>query len=486
MNTRQFKLISFFTLILALTFSACKKDKDDPTDPGSQDRVLVIENGASSIKADETPTYSARYVNEDGTTSPADGVSWSSSESGIASISASGVLTTAGVGTTTITATVTDGDQTLTASVPLGVVASTIFAVAPSAIIWETSGGPIQLETVYFGTTSPTYTYASSNASVASVSSSGLVSFNSTGEAVISVTSSAAPSQPFLVPVLVVGLPSIALPVSRIEVDPASADIFRGDSRQFTATAYNTSGTVSETFTWASSDPAIASVDNNGKITGHAIGTAYIRASAKGITGQAEVIVNPDTVVIVTPFIANIPAGGTKQFSATAYDARNGMTVLSGVSNFDWLIPTYGFPVFDVATVNSSGLVTVKSGALPGNATFLVANVSGSEESVGAALIMVSICDCGNGNPSVASIAGGGNLSLSLFNNPTAIVNATATDVNGDPVANPDLRYCTDNTAVVNVDEITGEVFAMGPGTASVSICSGGYAETSIQVDVSL
>jgi hypothetical protein len=342
------------------------------------------------------------------------------------------------------------------------------------------------LETVYFGTSTPSYSFSSSNASVASVSNSGMVSFNGLGECVVTVTSSAAPSAPFLVPVLVVGPPAAALPVVRVEIDPASADIFRGESLSMTATAFNADGPVSASFSWASSDPAIASVDANGRVTGNGIGRAYIRATASGITGQAEVIVNPDTVVVIDPLLASIPAGGTKQFSATAYNARAGMTPLSGISNFDWFIPSYGIPMLDVATVNSSGLVTVNSNALVGNATVVTASIPGSPESTGGAFVMVSLCDCGNGNPAVASISAPGSISLSLFGNPSAVINATANDAGGSPVSNPELRFCSDNISVANVDEVTGEVFATGPGDATITICSGGYAETTVQVNVAL
>lgn len=487
MKLKSLQLPGIFFLLLALSFSACKKDDDDPTgNNGDGDKVLVIENGAQSIRADEGLSYTARFVHEDGSTSAATGVTWSSSASGVASISAGGVINAAGIGTTTITAKVSEGDQSWSVSVPLGIVATSVFAVAPSAIVWETSGGPIQLETVYFGTSSPSYTYSSSDGSVASVNGSGLVTFNGPGECVISVTSSIAPSSPFLVPVLVVGTPTLPLPVTRVEVDPASADIFRGESINLTATAYNASGTVQEAFAWSSSAPDIATVDDNGTVTGHAIGSVYIRATAKGITGQAEIIVNPDTVILVEPFIASIPAGGTKQMSATAYNARNGMTVLNGVTNFNWEIPTYGFSVFDFASVNSSGLVSVNNNALPGNLTFVVASIPGSAESAGAAVVMVSTCDCGNGNPDVSAINAGGPVSLSLFSTPSATITATATDSNGNTVANPALKFCSDNTAVCTVDEDTGEVFATGVGTATVTVCSGGFAETTVQVNVNL
>lgn len=469
-------------LVMAAAFSSCKKDKkDDPTD---QDKVLVITNGAQSMKPDGSLTYTAKFVHADGTTSTANGVSWSSSDAAVATVSAGGVVAVASVGTVTVTATVTEDGQTYTASVPLGIAAPTVFAVVPSAIIWEASGS-MQLETFYLGTASPTYTYASSNTAVASVSSSGLVSFHSVGSCAITVTASTHPDNPFIVPVLVVGPPAVTLPVTRVEVTPPSADLFRQETRQLSAQAYNPDGPVSRTFAWASSDPAVATVSSSGLVTAKGLGTAYIYASTDGITGQAEIYVSPDTIIEVTPFIAGIRAGGSQQFTAKAYNIRTGGTLLPGVTQFDWFVPSYGFPMFDFATVNSSGLVSVNSNALQGNMTFVAATLPGNPDVGGLAVIMVSLCDCGTGNPAVASINIAGSLSLSMFGNPLGQIVATAKDANGTVVANPELRYCSDDMAVAAVNAETGEVTATGPGTTTLRACSGGYAEATTTVTVS-
>lgn len=473
----------YFQILLALMltgalFSGCKKDKD-----ADQEKVLVITNGAQSMKPDGSLTYTAKFVGADGTTSNANGVSWSTSDGAVATVSAAGVVSVGNVGAVTVTATVTEDGETYTASVPLGIASPTVFAVVPSAIIWEASGS-IQLETFYLGTASPTYTYASSNASVASVNSSGNVTFHGVGSCTITVTASTHPNNPFIVPVLVVGVPTVTLPVTRVEVTPASASLYRQETQQLTAQAYNPDGAVSKTFTWTSSDPAIASVDASGRVTAKGLGNAYIYAMADGITGQAEIYVSPDTVIEVTPFIAGIRAGGTQQFTAKAYNIRTGGTLIPSITQFDWFIPSYGISVFDFATVNASGVVSVESDALPGNMTFVAATVQGNPEVGGVAVIMVSLCDCGTGNPDVASISISGSLNLSMFSNPTGQINATALDVNGSVVANPELRYCVDDMAVASVDPETGQVFAAGPGTTTVRACSGGYAEATSTVTV--
>ena len=92
----------------ALTFSACKKD--DPSE--DLNKVLVIDNGARSIEPGESLTYTASFVDEQGNVSAASSVQWSSENTSVVSISASGVVSAAGFGTTTITATVQEDGTT--------------------------------------------------------------------------------------------------------------------------------------------------------------------------------------------------------------------------------------------------------------------------------------------------------------------------------------------------------------------------------------
>lgn len=478
MKNLYFRLFALL-LLTGLAFASCKKDKD-----ADQEKALVISNGAQSIQPDGSLTYTAKFVHGDGTTTAATGVSWSSSESAVATVSSAGVVTVAGVGTTTVTASVTDESGTYTASVPLGIAAPTVFAVVPSAIIWEASGS-MQLETFFLGTASPTYTFSSSNAGVASVSGTGVVSFHGVGSCVITVTASTHPNNPFLVPVLVVAPPTVSLPVTRVEVTPASASLFRGETQQLDAQAYSPDGPVDRTFAWVSSDPAIAQVDASGRVTARGIGNAYIYATADGITGQAEVYVSPDTIIEVTPRIGSIAAGSSLQFSAAAYNIRTGGTPIPSLNTFTWLIPSYGFPMFDFATVNGTGLVSVNSNAMPGNMTFVAAQVPGRDDLVGVGIVMVSLCDCGLGNPDVASISVSGPINLSFMSSPTAQANATARDAGGAVVANPELRYCVDDMTVASVDPETGFVTAAGPGTTTLRVCSGGYAEGTATINVS-
>jgi hypothetical protein len=284
-------------------------------------------------------------------------------------------------------------------------------------------------------------------------------------------------------------MPTASLPVVRVAVNPAGKEMFRGETFTFTAKAYNSSNAEvsGSSFTWASQDANIATVDATGKVTAVALGKTVITATASVITGQAEVDVLPDTTIIVTPIMASISAGGTKQFSASAYAVNRTTKTLSPISmpaGLTWVIPTTGIPIFDIASVNSTGLVTMSDSATIGLATMVIAHVASPTIEAGAGLIMVSDCDCGTTTPGVTAInvTGGSTITMNLMGGPVT-VNATAVDAGGNPVSGATIKLCSDNMAVVNVSG--NQLIASGPGTATVTVCNGGVS-TTITVNVTL
>ena len=391
----------FVITAVSIVFSSCKKDKDTDPDNIQNNYVLVIENGAQSIelennsKSDKTFTYTAALVDQDGNVSHNFDVSWSSSDNDILSIAANGSITVKTAGSVTITASVTVEDVTFTASVPLAIQLPTLFIVAPAAILYE-KGGELQLEAVYFSTSgqSPSYTYSSSNTAVASVNSTGLVSFVGEGNCVITVTANLDGNPAFYVPVVVFEIPDIELPVTYVKLNKNSVNLLKDETDQLTAKAYNLDGEVTgKTFEWSSSNSNIAGVDQTGKITPVSPGIAYVRATCNGMFDQAEVTVYPDTMVIVTPMYAEITQGSSYQFTAKAYKASR--TILSEEYNvnFSWMMPDFGpgFEMFNIGTVDNTGLVTVNYDAMIGMISFVFAYDPNNLNSVGASMVMVKL-----------------------------------------------------------------------------------------------
>ena len=475
------------TSISSLMWQSCKKESNNSG--GSGDAVLSITTGARSIEPGKTVSYEAVVVDTKGNVTPATSVSWSVSNS-LGSFSG-GVFTPSTSGNGTVTASAVVNGKTLTAQVPVGVYLPAVFAVLPSAIIWSTNAGTIQLQPVYLGTgTVSSYSYSSSNSSVASVDASGNISFNASGECLITVTANGlSENNKVYVPVLVIGMPTVSLPVVRVSVNPSGKELFRTETATFTAKAYNSSNAEvsGTTFTWTSQDPGVASVDATGKVTAISLGKTIITATASGITGQAEVDVLPDSLILVTPLMASIAPGGTKQFNAQAYSVNHSSHALTAISmpaGLTWEIPTTGIPIFDIASVSSTGLVTMNTSATFGLSTVVVAHVSSPTIDAGVALLMVSDCNCGTTTPGVDHIivATGSTLTAPITGGPVT-VNAQAVDASNNPVSGATINLCSDNISVCTVSG--DSIVPVGPGTAIVTVCNGGVS-TTITVTVTL
>jgi uncharacterized protein YjdB len=151
--------------------------------------------------------------------------------------------------------------------------------------------------------------------------------------------------------------------ISSVRVEPELDTIFipttprSFDRVAFTATAIGRNGnplTLSQ-FAWSSSNPAVATVDENGLVTPLTTGTVEIRASADKI-GRATLVVRPATMTVtITPAVDTIFVGSTLTAADTVRllaTARDLTGSLVGGLSFAW---TSSSPA--VATVDATGLV---------------------------------------------------------------------------------------------------------------------------------
>ena len=129
-----------------------------------------------------------------------------------------------------------------------------------------------------------TVTWSSSEPSVATTDTSGLVTGVGEGEATI--TASAGSVSGFAVV-------TVMQTVARVEVTPPADTIGLGSMLELTAKGFDENGDAVEgaEFSWESSDVAIATVDASGLVTGVAVGTVTITASAGSGEGRAQVTV---------------------------------------------------------------------------------------------------------------------------------------------------------------------------------------------------
>ncbi|PYP03237.1 MAG: hypothetical protein DMD57_09055 [Gemmatimonadetes bacterium] len=197
-------------------------------------------------------------------------------------------------------------------------------------------------------------TWSSSNNSVASVTSSGLVSGGAAGSATITATSEGQSGT--------ASITVTSVPVASVSVTPTSANVNEGKTVQLTATPKDGGGNPlsGRTIAWSSSNTAVATVSSSGLVTGKVAGSATITATSEGQSGASAITVVhvPVASVTVSPASGSVPAGSTLQLTATPKDASG--NALTGRTI------TWSSSDNSVATVSSSGLV---SGVVAGSAT---------------------------------------------------------------------------------------------------------------------
>lgn len=148
-------------------------------------------------------------------------------------------------------------------------------------------------------------TWSSNDTTVATVNAGGTVTGKAAGTAKVRATSEGQSASATIT--------VTPAPVASVTLDRTSAAIAAGSSVTLTATTKDAAGTVltGRAVTWSSSNTAVATVDQNGVVTGKTVGTDTVTATSEGKTAQAVITVNPGAVASVTvaPSSASVLAG---------------------------------------------------------------------------------------------------------------------------------------------------------------------------------
>ncbi|HWZ74941.1 MAG TPA: Ig-like domain-containing protein [Candidatus Sulfotelmatobacter sp.] len=143
--------------------------------------------------------------------------------------------------------------------------------------------------------------------------------------------------------------------LTSIQVSPASPTFSMGTSRQFTATGVFNDGSTQDltnSATWSSGNPSVATVSTSGFVTATSHGTSSISAASGSISGSTALLVEGSlTALQITPANASLPQGAIQQFTATG--SFSDSTSENLTSSVRWSSSNTA-----VATVNASGLVT--------------------------------------------------------------------------------------------------------------------------------
>ncbi len=220
-------------------------------------------------------------------------VTWRTAAAPIASVSATGVVTGVGVGTTTITA-VSVADTTLRGNATI-IVQPVVRAVAVSptaASLFITGTQQLTATVSADAGVALTVNWSSSNAAIATVNGNGLVTAVALGSATITAASTADSTRRGIAVITIAVRPiSIAIAQRSVGINP-------GTSTQLVATVTADPGS-NTAVTWSSSAPSVASISATGLVSGIVAGSTLITAIS-----QADNTKRDTVTVAVVPRLA--------------------------------------------------------------------------------------------------------------------------------------------------------------------------------------
>src|SRR5687768_14141894 len=293
---------------------------------------------------------------------PEQPVTWSSSNTTIARVTNAGLVTAAATGIAFVVAT-SEGvsDTSLITATTVPVASVTLSPPTASVDVGQT----VQLQAITRDADGVTLTgravaWSSSNAGIARVSTSGLVTAVAAGSATITGTSEGQSGASTITVTMV--------PVASVTVTPATTSVDSSKTVQLTAVVRDANGgtLIGRTVTWTSLTPGVATVSASGLVTGVKSGSANVYALSEGKSDTATItVVTPPpppppaavASVTVTPASVSVETSRTVQLTAVLRDA-SGNTLTGRAITWTSLNPS-------VATVSASGLVT---GLTVGNA----------------------------------------------------------------------------------------------------------------------
>ncbi|MDQ6740207.1 MAG: Ig-like domain-containing protein [Actinomycetota bacterium] len=310
--------------------------------------------------------------------------------------------------------------------------------------------------------------WASERADVAAVDSNGRVVAAAPGTAAITASQDDVEGRILLT---VLDQPSAKL--SSIEVNPAAATLQAGQTQKLSVRGIYSDGSTGDLTTsasWRSSDSTVASVDGEGQVTAAAPGATAVTVTQEGLEATAQITVSPVVIgvtvtgITITPDTATLQAGQKQQFKANF--------TLSDGSTRPAPTPSWTTSNTKVVQIDGAGLATaVNSG--PSTAT---ATISAAQDGfTGTATVTVSAPVVITGitiTPATATLQAGQKQQFT----------ADFTFSDGSARAATAATWATSDANVVEIDQGTGMARALATGTtdktATVTVKQDGISGT--------
>jgi trimeric autotransporter adhesin len=399
--------------------------------------------------------YVATATYSDGSSSDlSSGVTWISSTPSVATVTASGVITTVAAGSTNITATL--GALTDSSSLTVVAVSPAVQSIAAGTTLQFSAVGSFDDGSTQLLTN---LTWSSSTLGVATVDALGVVTGVGPGTSTITVNSGSVSGTASLT---VTGATLVSLAVT-----PANSTMAIGTTKQFTATGtFSDSSTqdITASVVWTSSNPVAATINAQGLATSAVNGSTTITAAFGAITGSTGLTVTTVHLVsiTVTPVTPRISKGTSIKFTATGtFSDGSVATNLSGVS---WKSSKP-----NLASIRSSGIAHGKKGGTV-TITASSAGVTGTTTLTIGTGTLVSVAL----TPVAPTAAAGGTQQF--------VATGTFSDASTQDIS-LNSHWSSSNATVAtiaNAPSVAGLAHCIAAGTSSIGVNSGGITGSTV------
>jgi trimeric autotransporter adhesin len=408
--------------------------------------TIQLSPGAVAVVAGADAPITARVLDAGGRELAGRAVVWTARDAAVADVigasGLTGVVRGRAPGVTEVAANVEGRFAVVTVTVSPRPVAT--IAVQPTAVDLRV-GGSWQLlvrtlDAVGAELTGRAVAFASSDTTVATVSSGGLVTGVRPGGATVTVTGEQRTA------LVAVGVTPI--PVAAVSVAPPDPSIPVGGTVQLTATARDSAGRAlgDRAASWSSSDERVAGVSASGLVTGASAGTARITAVVEGRSAAQTVTVRPRAVASVTLTAPRTTLAPTESMRVTARVADAAGTALENRA------VAYASDAPGVATVSAAGEVTAIA---PGAAT-ITATSEGVTGTLALRVVPVAVAAV-EVTPATAELLVGGAVRLA----------ATPRDARGAALPGRAVTWTSGAPGIARISA-DGLVTGVAPGVAVV------------------